>query len=228
MALIKKPTDKSVTPISKKFTKLVALVQAGDDNAMAQLIEQFNAPFCRAARQLIGKTLRAHLDSVDLVQSVQVILWLGLRTGRFSVASPEHLLSLAKTLLRRKVSRYCRSVKLQLPGSKEVSLVDTVVDHAFYPASQEPNPHQSSEFDDLVEHFLDQLGDLDRQLVKLRLQGYSTADAARQLDLDSGYLRVRLGRLRKRFAQFRESIVKTSSQDPLREPNLPDMDRAAD
>lgn len=228
MDFVHQPTGKIASPTASSFAELVALVQAGDDTAMSELIEQFNAPLCRAASQLIGKTLRSHLDAVDLVQSVQIILWLGLRTGKFSVASPDNLLALAKTLLRRKVSRYLRAPKLQLSGSNEPSLVDTAVDHAFFPVSQEPDPQQSSEFDDLVENFLEQLGDLDRKLVKLRFQGYSTADAARQLDLDPGYLRVRLGRLRKRFAQFRESMVKTPSQDPLREPNLSDIDSVTD
>jgi RNA polymerase sigma-70 factor (ECF subfamily) len=35
--------------------------------------------------------------------------------------------------------------------------------------------------------------------VELRLQGYSTADAARELGLDADVLRVRLSRLRQRL-----------------------------
>jgi hypothetical protein len=38
-------------------------------------------------------------------------------------------------------------------------------------------------------------------LVELRLQGHSTADVARKLNLDSRFLRVRLGRLRKRLRE---------------------------
>ena len=72
---------------------------------------------------------------------------------------------------------------------------------------------QSSEFDDLVEHFLAQLGDMDRQLIKLRFQGFTTADAARRLNLDPGFLRVRLGRLRKRFAEFRTLIARTPQEE---------------
>src|SRR5437870_11417044 len=99
---------------TKNFRQLVSRVQAGDDTAMSQLTEQYSEPLRRSARHLIGKMLQSHLDSVDLVQSVQIVLWLGLRTGKLTVDSPEKLLALAKTLLRRKVARYCRSAKMDL------------------------------------------------------------------------------------------------------------------
>src|SRR5437870_10406228 len=191
-----------------RFAQLVEQVKSGDDVAMSQLMEQYHEPLKRAASQLIGKALRSQLDSADLVQSVQIILWLGLRTGKFTLGSPDSLLALAKTLLRRKVARYWRVMKPQLTTAADPSMMDTVVDQAFYPVSQEPNPQESSEFDDLVEHFLVHLGDLDRQLVKLRFQGYSTADAARHLNFDAGHIAVRLGRLHIRLVHLPEMIGK--------------------
>lgn len=185
----------------------MARLKAGDDGAMTQLLDLYGAAFERAARQLVGKMLQAQLDAVDLVQSVQIILWLGLRTGKFTIESPDALLALTKTLLRRKVARYLRDNKPQRTETIDASMMDTVTDRVLDPNAIQSDPQRSSEFDDLVEHFLGQLEELDRQLVRLRLRGYSTADVARALDLDAGYLRVRLGRLRKRFAQFRETIA---------------------
>jgi RNA polymerase sigma-70 factor (ECF subfamily) len=202
------------------FGQLVQRVQTGDDSAMTELMEEYSEPLRRTAAQLIGKALRSQLDSADLVQSVQIILWLGLRTGKFSVATPDNLLALARTLLRRKVARYWRTVKAPVTTISDVSLIDTVVDQAIFPLRQEPSPEESSEFDDLVEHFLEHLGDLDRRLVKLRFQGFSTADAARQLKLDPGFLRVRLGRLRKRFAEFRSVIANSAAQETISEATL--------
>ncbi len=195
-------------PSPNTFVQLMSRLRGGDDSAMSQLMVSYGDAFERVARQLVGRVLRSQLDAVDLVQSVQIVLWLGLRTGKFLVESPEGLVALVRTLLRRKVSRYMRSHKPQMTETIDASLVDTVVDRALIPMSSEPNPQKSSEFDDLVEYFLGQLGDLDRQVIRLRLRGMSTADVARDLRLDPGYLRVRLGRLRKRFAQFREMIDK--------------------
>jgi RNA polymerase sigma-70 factor (ECF subfamily) len=204
-----------------EFAELVVLVKAGDDWAMAELMKRYAEPMRRTAGQLIGRTLQAQLDSVDLVQSVQLILWLGLRAGRFSVTSPEGLLALAKVLLRRKIARYCRSLKpATMTGTIEGVLSTTLIDQQLVSASPDTDPQRSAEFDDLVEHFLAQLDDLDQQLVKLRFQGYSTADAARHLRLEPGFLRVRLGRLRKRFGDFRETLTgrsAASASTPLEE-----------
>jgi len=53
-----------------------------------------------------------------------------------------------------------------------------------------------------VRHLLDHVEDSqDRRLVELRLQGYSTAEVAREMNLDSRFLRVRLGRLRQRLRE---------------------------
>jgi RNA polymerase sigma factor (sigma-70 family) len=205
---------------TSKFGQLVQRVKTGDDSAMTDLMEEYSEPLRRTAAQLIGKALRSQLDSADLVQSVQIILWLGLRTGKFSVATPDNLLALARTLLRRKVARYWRTVKAPVTTISDVSLIDTVVDQAIFPLRHESNPQESSEFDDLVEHFLEHLGDLDRRLVKLRFQGFSTAAAARQLKLDPGFLRVRLGRLRKRFAEFRNLIASSAARETISEATL--------
>ena len=205
-----------MSTVTNAFQHLVERIRTGDDSAMSDLMHQHGAAIRRTAEKLIGKALQSQLDSADLVQSVQIVLWLGLRTGKFAVATPENLYSLAKTLLRRKVARYWRAVKPLTDATIcDVSLNDTAVDQAFYPARETAaSAQQNFEFDDVVENFLTQLSDLDRQLIKLRFQGFTTAEAARHLNLDPGFLRVRLGRLRKRFAEFRHAIVPTPQGSP--------------
>lgn len=195
---------------STEFAQLIARVQSGDDSAMTSLCERFGPAMRRTARELIGRTLQSHLDSVDLVQSVQLVLWLGIRTGKFSVEAPENLLALAKTLIKRKVARYCRDVKPQMTVvTIEGNLHDTLDDVMLFPPTRDADPTRTPEIDDLVDNFVQQLGDLDRRLVCLRLEGYSTAEVARRLCVDAGLLRVRLGRLRKRFADFREVLARS-------------------
>jgi RNA polymerase sigma-70 factor (ECF subfamily) len=196
-----------------EFAELVAQVKAGDDWAMAELMDRYAQPMRRTAAQLIGRVLQSQLDSDDLVQSVQLILWVGLRAGRFSVNTPESLLALARTLLRRKIARYWRMVKMPSTSTTVDELsATTFSDNALFPSTPvTSDPRSSVEFDDLVDHFLLQLDDLDQQLIKLRFQGYSTAEAARHLQLDPGFLRVRLGRLRNRFANFRATLTGRST-----------------
>lgn len=211
----------ATTDIAKTdFAGLVDRVKAGDDLAMAQLMKQYEGALLRTARALIGRNLQSSLDSEDLVQSVQMVMWVGLRTGKFSLPTPQQWLGLAKVLLKRKVARHCRSIQPQAHPALDAALRDTVTDMAIFTPPAVNDPGEQAEFDDLVENFLSRLDGLDRELVKLRFEGHSTAEVARRLNLDAGVLRVRLGRLRKRFGDFRNLLSTT----PVKVPGIENAD----
>ncbi len=190
-----------------QFILAVKRLQDGDDAAMCELIEHYGAAMQRIAKSLIGRALQAQLDAVDLVQAMQITLWVGLRLGRFKVPTPRSLMALAKVLLRRQVARYWRTAKLEMNATLEGHLAETLVDQDLF-AAKHANGHQSEDLDDLVAHFLNRLDPIDQQLMKLRIQGYRTAEAAACLQLDAGYLRVRLGRLRKKFTDFSQELAR--------------------
>jgi RNA polymerase sigma-70 factor (ECF subfamily) len=183
---------------SPELAALLKQVQEGDESALAQLVERYANVLRRAAHGLLGPALRSHLDSLDVVQSVHRILLLSLRENKLEFASPDQLLALALTLIRRRVARHWRHLKHEAatgseatpdaPG-KEVALADTT----------EADPAENLQFTEEVNRLMSVLDEVDRHLLALRLQGYSTADVARELGVDARFLRVRLGRLRKRL-----------------------------
>jgi RNA polymerase sigma-70 factor (ECF subfamily) len=177
---------------------LLKRAQEGDESALAQLVEQYGPILRRAAHGLLGPALRSHLDSMDVVQSVHRILLLSLRDHKLEFASPEHLLGLALTLIRRRVARHWRHLKHE-PGSGQEGAGHLPVSEVASPAPPEADPARNLQFAEEVDRLLGVLDEVDRRLLELRLQGYSTADVARELGVDSRFLRVRLGRLRKRL-----------------------------
>src|SRR5262249_17822468 len=94
-----------------EFTALLKRAQQGDDGAVAEIVQQYEDVLRRAARGLLGPLLRPHLDSLDLVQSVHRSLWIGLRYGKFDITSPEKLIALAMTMVRRKAARKWRKTR---------------------------------------------------------------------------------------------------------------------
>jgi len=79
-------------------------------------------------------------------------------------------------------------------------MVDTVPDFDISElVSRETCPARKLELDEFLAEFLDELEPIDRQLITKRLQGYTTAEVARELDVEAGALRLRLFRLRKSF-----------------------------
>src|SRR5262249_39020373 len=116
--------------------------------------------------------------------------------GRFDVKTPENLVALAVTLVQRKVARIWRRLQGQ-PGVVNGSAnAESIL--LRLPGKDE-DPARIAEHDEQVRRVLDSLPELDRRLVELRLEGCTTAEAARALDMSPDVLRVRLQRLRQRL-----------------------------
>jgi RNA polymerase sigma-70 factor (ECF subfamily) len=182
-----------------EFAALVARVRLGDEAALGALLQLYEREVRLAARVLLGRALRCHLDSTDLVQSVHHSLMLGLRQNKFTLDAPQQLLALTLTMVRRKVARHWRRLRRQQRLDPEV-LETQALDDAPTAAGVAPSdPAAQAEYRDTLEYLSSKLDERERRLVELRLQGYSTAEAARQMGEDADVLRVRLSRLRKRL-----------------------------
>jgi RNA polymerase sigma-70 factor (ECF subfamily) len=181
----------------EKIAALLAQIRQGDENALAQLVRHYEPELRIAAHVRLGPALRPYLDSMDLVQSVHRSLIGGLRQNKFDFSSPDKLLALAVTLVQRKIARHWRRVKREAGASRASDTREVLLSLC----SPQADPASAAEIADAADHFLSGLDDVDRRLLELRLEGCSTAEAARQLGVDAGFLRARLGRLRKRLVE---------------------------
>lgn len=190
------------------FADLIERVAQGQDMAMGELSRQFGPALVIYCERSLKGALRARLDAEDVVQSMWITMWQGIRTGKFDVPTAEHLLALAKTLLRRQVARHWRKLKSEMDFTQSAAMIETVVDQQLIPtAAAETGPQQKAEFDELMENFLGGLSETDQALIQLRFRGHTTADAAILLRIEPGTLRVRLGRLREKFAGLRRELM---------------------
>ncbi len=188
-----------MSDLSTSFESLLTAARNGDASAMEQLVARYEPELRIVARARLGVALRPHLDSIDLVQSVHRSLLVGLRANRFDISSPEKLLGLALTIVRRKVARHWRHLKRQqrLSGAEDSSeaLIETLM-------SLQVNDWSTSDevaLRENLQRLMDQLEPIEQQLIAMRIQGHSTVEVARSLGLDPDVLRVKLSRLRKRL-----------------------------
>ena len=184
----------------ENFEDLLKKAQAGDETAMAELVHRYESDVRMVARARLGRALRPHVDSVDLVQSVHKSLMIGLRAEQFDISSPDKLVALATTIVRRKVARKWRKLKRQqrLSGNpsntaQELSGMLVAV------GGSETDPAREVALQEAAERVLESLSDSERSVMELRIEGFTTAEIARQLDLDADVLRVKLSRLRRRL-----------------------------
>jgi RNA polymerase sigma-70 factor (ECF subfamily) len=188
-----------MSEVAGEFTDLLARARGGDQQALALLVQQYEPKVRLVARVRLGLRLRPYLDSLDLVQSVHRSLMLGLRQGKFTITTPENLLALALTLVRRKVARHWRHLQRQRRlecGSAETGNLADMLTSLSNPRD---DPVQAAQFRDQVEHLCTLLNEADQRLLGLRLEGYSTAEIACALELSTVALHVRLTRLRQRL-----------------------------
>ncbi len=181
-----------------ELAALLEQVQAGDETALATLVEHYAAALRRAARASLGDALRPHLDSIDLVQSIHRILLVGLRNNKFEFRDHAQFLNLALTLIRRRVARHWRKLKND-PGTATHMALGSAPIALDRTATSATDPGETLAVNEQFDRLLDHLDPLDRRLLELRMEGYTTADAARELGVEPASLRVRLGRLRQRL-----------------------------
>ena len=180
------------------FDELLKKAQAGDEIAMSALVEKYESEVRMVARARLGALLRPHLDSVDLVQSVHKSLMLGLRAERFDISSPEKLVALATTIVRRKVARQWRKLKRQQRLSGHAG-ADTAELPELLAVISDSDPAGAVALREATERLYQELSEVEKQVIQRRLEGFTTVDVARQLGLDADVLRVKLSRLRRRL-----------------------------
>ena len=184
---------------TQSFADLLAKARRGDAEAMSELVHTYEREVRIVARVLLGPALRPHLDSLDLVQSVHRSLMRGLRQDRFDISTPENLVALALTMVRRKAARKWRHARRQQrishgpsPNEELAHMLETLTSH-------ETDPVRGAELNDAIQHLCRSLSEPDRRLMERRLSGHSTAEAARELGADADVLRAHLSRLRQRL-----------------------------
>lgn len=184
------------------FHQLLERVRRDEAGALEDLIQQYESELRLVARNRIGPALRPHLDSMDLVQSVNKSLILGLRLKKFNVTSREGLMGLVALILRRKVARHWRKHRRQQRDSMTVDFGrQELVEMALAFRDRGEDPERLAIQQEALGKVFEKLDATEKKLVQLRLEGYSTAEAARMMEVDPDILRVRLSRLRRRLRE---------------------------
>jgi RNA polymerase sigma factor (sigma-70 family) len=184
---------------SDDFASLLKRASDNDMAAQAQLCQHYEAKVRIVARVLLGPALRSHFDSIDLVQSVHRSLLLGLRDEKFDISSPEKLIALASTIVRRKVARKWRREKRQVSLGTNSQAGESLAQTLSSLSSPDGDPAKVAEYNDLLEKFCEKLSVTERRMLEMRLQGHTSAEVAHSLGLHAVALRVRWTRLRQRL-----------------------------
>ncbi len=172
------------------FAALLARARHQDPDALAALVKGYEGKVRLVARVLLGPALRPYLDSMDVVQSVHRSLMLGLRQDKFDISSPEKLVALALTLVRRKVARKWRHLRRQQRLNGRPGDTSNLSDLLLSLKSTEADPASAAQFNDAIRHLCATLDETEQRMIELHIEGRSTAEIAADLGINPIALRA--------------------------------------
>jgi RNA polymerase sigma-70 factor (ECF subfamily) len=159
--------------------QIVAGLRGGDPQAAEQLFARYAQRLTCLAEQHLSRKMAARLDGADVVQSVFRTFFRRCAAGEFRIDGSGELWRLLVQITLQKARAYSRrhtagvrDVAAEAPDS--AALLMEALAH-------EPSPAEAAVLVDQIEELLRGLPTLYRDLLQLRLEGYTVCDTAARL-----------------------------------------------
>ena len=169
---------------------LLEKIQRGDEKAQQEIYEEY-IPFLRiVARRHISPKLQAKFDSVDVVQSVWADLILGLRQGRWSFSSPNHLRAFLARATKNRIVDYTRKHNAI---AEQVELEDLSV------PSQSARPSAEARANETWSRLVGDCSPQHREILEMKRTGHTLAEIASKTGYHPSSIRRILYAFSERF-----------------------------
>ena len=177
------------------FAALIRQVRAGDPEAAAELVRQYEPQIRRVIRlRLTDPRLNRILDSMDICQSVLANFFVRAAAGQFELSQPDQLLRLLATMARNKLSNQANKQKARRRDYRRVK--PTSGDES----GRDASPSQQVAARELLQEARRRLSESELRLLDLREQGCEWPAIAQELGGNPEALRKKLTRAIDRVA----------------------------
>jgi RNA polymerase sigma-70 factor (ECF subfamily) len=187
--------------------ELLVRWRAGDEKAAGELFERYTQRLLAVARNRLSEKLARRLDPEDVVQSAYLSFFRGARDGRFVIERSGDLWRLLVGITVRKLHH---QVQRHTAGKRTLDreeVPEQTADGFELPTvfAREPSPDEAAALMDEIEELMRPLEAVQRQMLELRLQGYTLEEIAAQTQRSERTVRRLLEQLceylKKREAQ---------------------------
>jgi RNA polymerase sigma-70 factor (ECF subfamily) len=186
------------------FADFLHRLRAGDDDAAQELFERFTHQLIALALRRIDAGLRHKVEPEDVVQSAYKSFFFRYGAGNLDVVNWNSLWGLLTLITLRKCAEraaYHRAERRD--AAREVS--PPRGDEAApgpVPFSREPTPLEAAMLSETIEQLLAGLDEVERPILELSLQGYSTRDISERLGRAERTVRLLREGVRHRLEQM--------------------------
>ena len=186
----------------RSVESFVNSLRQGDPDATRTVFDQYVDKLVGMARKRISQRLVSRIDAEDVVQSVFRTFFHRAKEGQFEFHDPDDI---CKTLARITIHKVFRQVAhhqaAKRNAGREMGSGDEDQDLVVNLVSREPSPQEAAELLDHMEHFLSQLKPQDRQILEMRMQGFTTVEIAQKMEITDRKIRRLMTRLRETAAR---------------------------
>src|SRR5687767_5800559 len=180
--------------------------RGGDQDAAGEIFQRYTERLLALTRNRLSARLTRQLDPEDVVQSAYRSFFIGARDGRYVLQRSGDLWRLLVAITVHKLQHQVeRRSARKRAGAREV-LLDEDRDAAGVKAetlAREPTPAEAAALADTLESLLAPLEPLQRQMIALRLEGYSQEEIAKKVARSERTVR-------RALEQFKQGLVKES------------------
>jgi RNA polymerase sigma-70 factor (ECF subfamily) len=176
---------------------LLDLWRAGNEQAAKKLFDCYVDRLLALARRRISQRLAGRVDPEDVVQSVFRTFFHRAKEGQFSIADQDEL---CKLLVSITVHKTLRQVAFHQAGKRnmnqEMGQGQQPEERLQALLDREPGPEEAVTFLDQLEHFMNRLRPQERQILEMRMQGFSNDEISAKLGIYDRKIRRAVERVR--------------------------------
>lgn len=193
--------------MSSSFHELLRQLQHSENDAANEVVSRYASRLVALARARLSKRFQSRVDPEDVLQSVFRTFFRRQREGEFQLEGWDSLWSLLVVITLRKCGHQVERLQA---GKRDVRREATVgamegdsgAEGEWQLEAHEPQPEEVAALTEMLEGLLSALNEQQREIVTLRLQGYTIAEVAEKVGrAERGVYRL-LAEIRQRLAEW--------------------------
>jgi hypothetical protein len=159
-----------------EFEDLIRRVRAGDKDAAAALVRQYESAVRVAVRaRLFDAEMRRQFDSMDICQSVLASFFVRVAAGQFDLHRPSQLVALLTKMAQNKLAWH---VRYNLQQRRDIRRMQPDEGEVTQRSSSECDPARQVEVKELLERTWQTMDTELREIASRRLEGQSWTQVA--------------------------------------------------
>jgi RNA polymerase sigma factor (sigma-70 family) len=202
--------------IHPSFAGLMNRLQAGDQDAAAEIFHRFANRLIQLARSRLNAQIRQKVDPEDVMQSVLKSFFHRQTEEAFVLGDWNNLWSLLVKITLRKCGgrvRYFKAVRRDMRRERPTHSLPDDSTASWQAIAREPTPSEAAILTETVQHLLSGLRERDRQIVSFRLQGAQNTEIARHVGCTERTVQRVLERLARRLRDSGENELGSCGRD---------------